>query len=138
MLGSGGPRNLDRTSWPGWVWANVWADGKASGKHLFQKPSICGSASQQGCWRARHSRPHKFEIHRRLSKLSQQPLHCSGYFLGEEARSVQKPRWSLGSTGFSAPLPHHQLPQWAALSGFPACWQGNIGLLLARRHWLGV
>lgn len=47
-LGSGGPQNLDRASWPGWVEANVWADGKASGKHLFQKPSMCGSASHQG------------------------------------------------------------------------------------------
>lgn len=78
----------------------------------------------------------KFKIHRRLSKLSPQPPQGSRYFPGEEARPVQKLRWSLGSPGFSALLSHHQLPKWAASvvcqhagkETLACCWRGSPGL----------
>lgn len=41
----------------------------------------------------------------KASKPSQQPLYCDRYFLGEKASPEQKPRWALGTSGFSAQWP---------------------------------
>ena len=41
----------------------------------------------------------------KASKPSQQPLYRDRYFLGEKASPEQKPRWALGTSGFSAQWP---------------------------------